>query len=121
MRDGLKIDHPTSITVVDAHRLPQRPTYRHGKRICRLLIVKLAIILDKNKIFGHVKNLKSFNEVRESTLLLDKSVYVSNHLPKEFVLQRKRLYPPYKEALSNNQKTFWRIEYGSYNLYINNV
>ena len=121
MRDGLKIDDPTSIAVVDAYRLPQRPTCHNGKRICRPVIVKLATTLDKNKIFGHVKNLKSFNEIRESTFLHDKSVYVSNHLPKEFVLQRKRLYPQYKEALSNNQKSFWRIEDGSYNLYINNI
>ena len=93
MRDGQKIDDPTSIAVVDAHRIPQRPTYHNGKRICRPVIVKLATMLDKNKIFGHMKNLKSFNEIRESTLLHDKS----NHLPKEFVLQRKRLYPNIKK------------------------
>ena len=69
------------------------PTYHNGKRICRPLIVKIATKLDKNKIFGHVKNLKSFYEIKESTLLHDKYIYVSNHLPKEFVPKRKRLYP----------------------------
>ena len=121
VKDGLKIDDPTSIAVVDAHRLPQRPIFKNGKRICRPLIVKLSTISDKNKIFGHVKNLKNFNEARNLTLLHDKFVYVSNHLPRDFVLQKKRLYPQYKEALSKNLKPFWRIEDGSYNLYVNNI
>ena len=34
------------IAVVDAHRLPQRPKYNKGTRICRPLIVKLAIWRD---------------------------------------------------------------------------
>ena len=103
MRDGLNIDDPTSIAVVDAHRLPQRPKYNKGTRICRPLIAKLATISDRNKIFSHLKNLKNFDETRNSCLLHYKSDYVSNHLPREFVLQKKRLYTQYKEALSNNQ------------------
>ena len=104
MRDGLNIDDPTSIALFDAHRLPQRPKYNKGTCICRPLIVKLATISDKNKIFSHLKNLKNCDETRNSSLLHHKSVYVSNHLPREFVLQKKRLYPQCKEALSNNQK-----------------
>ena len=99
VRDGLNIDDPTSIAVVDAHRLPQRPKNKQGTRICRPLIVKLATISDKNKIFSHLKNLKNFDETRNSSLLHYKSVYVSNHLSREFVLQKKRLYPQYKKAL----------------------
>ena len=121
MRDGLNIDDPTSITVVDAHRLPQRPKYNKGTRFCRPLIVKSATISDKNKIFSHLKKLKNLDETRNSSLPHYKSVYVSNHLPREFVLQKKRLYPQYKEALSNNQEPFWSIEDGSHNLYVNNI
>ena len=47
--DGLNIDDPTSIAVVDAHCLLQRPKYNKGTRICRPLIVKLATISDKIK------------------------------------------------------------------------
>ena len=122
MKDGLKIEDPTSIAVVDAHRLPQKPIYRKGKRVRRPLIVKLTSVQDKNKIFGHAKNLKVFNQTRsDSNLIHEESVYISDHLPREFVLQRKRLYPQYKDALSKGRKPFWRIEDGSYNLYVNNI
>ena len=97
MRDGLNIDDLTSIAVVDARRLPQRHKYKKGTRICRPLIVKLATTSSKNKIFSHLKNLKNFDKTRNSSLLHHKSVYVSNHLLRELVLQKKRLYPEYKE------------------------
>ena len=81
MRDGLNVDDPTSIAVVDVHRLPHRPKYNKGTRFCRPLIVKLASISDKNKILSHLKNLKNLDKTRNSSLLHYKSVYVSNHLP----------------------------------------
>ena len=122
MKDGLQIEDPDAITIVDVHRIPQRPKFDSGKRVCRPLIVKLNTILDKNTIFAHVKNLKVFNETRNSTLLHDnKSAYISDHLPREFVLQKKKLYPQFKAARAKNHKPYWRIEDGSYNLYINNT
>ena len=99
MRDGLKIDDPTFIAVVDTHRIPQRPTYHNGKRIYRPLIVKLATMLDKNKIFGHVKNLKSFKEIGESTHLhANLSTYPTIYL--------KNLFFRGKGSISNIKKLY---------------
>ena len=107
MKDGLQIEDPGAITIVDVHRIPQRPKFDGGKRVCRPLIVKLNTILDKNTIFAHVHD--------------NKSAYISDHLPREFVLQKKKLYPQFKAARAKNHKPYWRIEDGSYNLYINNT
>ena len=131
IREGLKIADPSFISVVDVHRLPQRPISKEGRLICRPIIVKLASILDKERLFKNAKNLKSYNEKRDpNPNSSDKSnrlksnrsqVYMTDHLPKEFVAQKKILYPKFIEAKRNKSKTFWRIENGCYNLYVDDV
>ena len=48
-------------------------------------------------------------------------VYVSDHLPVEFLRQKKALMPQFKIARNNSQKTYWRAENGNYVLYIDGV
>jgi len=50
------------ISVADAHRLPQHPISRKGKRVTRPIIVKLTSYSDKNLIMRSLKNLKEYNE-----------------------------------------------------------
>ena len=66
--------------------------------ICRPIIIKLASILNKERLFKNVENLKSYNEKRNpnpnssdksNRLKLNRSqVYMTDHLPKEFAAQK---------------------------------
>jgi len=64
MKDCLKIDDPTTISMIDFHRLPQRPIYRDHVKVCRPVIIKLSNAADKHPIFSHLKNLKIHNAAR---------------------------------------------------------
>ena len=57
LKNGLQIQDPSEIRIVDMHRLPQRPVYRNKKRKCRPIIVKLTSAMDKSKIFQLAKNI----------------------------------------------------------------
>ena len=119
MRDGLKIEDPQKIIMADYHRLPQRPIFNPRKRICRPVIIKFTnAASDKHTVFSHVKNLKRCNEARRLENLQPQ--YVTEHLPKKFVEERKKLMPAFKEARLQSKKTVWRVENGHYTLYIDN-
>ena len=49
------------------------------------------------------------------------SLYDCHFLPKKFPVQEKLLYPKFIKAKRKKSKTFWRIENGCYNLYIDDV
>ena len=51
LSEGLQIEEPSSISLVDIYRLPQRPSaVEFGKTNTRPIIVKLATQEDKNRI-----------------------------------------------------------------------
>ena len=105
VKDGLKKEEPTSIAVVDAHRLPQQPIYRKGKHVCRPLIVKLLSEQNINNIFGHAKNLKVFNQTHsDSNLIHEKPVYISDHplIDQENLCCRRKGYIPSTKTLYPN-------------------
>ena len=87
------------MSVVDVHRFPQRPISKEGRLICRPIIVKLASILDKERLFKNANNQKSCNEKRNpnpnssdkfNRLKSNRSqIYMTDYLPKEFVAQKK--------------------------------
>ena len=114
---ALKIDSD-DINVVDIHRLPQTPLRIRGKKVNRPIIVKLDSMMEKSKIFRNLKRLKSYNDLRK--LDNKSSIFVTDHLPKVFLEQKKLLMPQFKEAKRNQQKTSWRAENGEYVLYIDN-
>ena len=110
LKEGLD---PDSITLVDAHRLPQRPIVKHGRRITRPIIIKLANALDKNKIMTNLKHLKIYKEARRSVQdsnfnssinlanqSMKRSIYVIEHLPKVFYEQKKKTYANIQESTS---------------------
>ena len=90
MMKGLQLD-PVSIRLVDIHRLPQQPVVRRGVNIARPIIIKLNNAMDKHKYMSNLSNLKAYNLARQNepqtaaTLpRFAKSVYITEHLPKEF-------------------------------------
>ena len=74
--------------------------------------------MDKSRLFAAAKHLKDYNKDRYSKRMQVpekersskfQNVYITDHLPKELISQRKRLYPQFKEAKRNNNKAYWRI------------
>ena len=119
MKCALQIKDPSTILLADYHRLPQHPIYRDGLKVNRPVIIKLTNSNDKRLIFSHLNNLKAFNNTRK--LNKQKPVYITEHLPKQFQLERKALLPTFKKAKAMMKKTSWRAENGHYCLYVDNV
>ena len=113
LKEGLDLD-PDSITLVNAHRLSQRPIVKHGRRITRPIIIKLANALDKKKIMTNLKHLKTNNEARRSVQesnsnstinlanqSMKRSIYVTEHLPKACYEQKKKKKKTYASIQEN--------------------
>ena len=118
MKRGLQIKDPSAIVLADYHRFPQHPALKNDIKVNRPIIIKLTNSNDKRLIFGNLKNLKQFNNARK--LNQQNAVYIIEHLPKQFQLERKALLPAFKEAKALEKKS-WRAENGHYCLYIENV
>ena len=86
--DALKMD-PDDVEIEEIHRLPKRLVIKNGKKVIRPIIVKLANATTKHNIFGNLKRLKTYNRARklEGKPLL----FVTHHLPKKFLEQKKLL------------------------------
>ena len=118
--EGLKIDDPNSINIVDIHRLPQFPIYdKLRRKINRPIIVKLASVFDKQKFSQNLKNLKTFNAKRRTERASTPYVYATEHLPRELQLQKNKLIPLFREARRKKEKTFWKLQNGEYCLFVN--
>ena len=62
LSEGLQIVEPSSISLVDIHRLPQRSSpIEFGKTKARPITVKLATQDYKNRIYQSLKFLKFYN------------------------------------------------------------
>ena len=119
MKDGLEMDFD-KVPIVDFHRLPQQPLCKLGKRITRPIIVKLAYMEDKTAIYNAAKNLKKYNRTRREMKQSSPYVYITDHLPRAFQEQRKKLFPYFNKARADKQKTKWQIENGEYCLHVDN-
>ena len=91
MKRGLQIKDPSAIMLADCHRLPQHPLLKNGIKVNRPIIIKLTNSNEKRLIFGSLKNLKQFNNVRK--LNKQNFVFIIEHLPKQFQLERKGPFP----------------------------
>ena len=83
---GLDLD-ASAVSLVDIHRLPQRPVTKNGKRVDRPIVIKVATEMDKARITGSLRKLKMFNEERKTDDPNTSYVFVTDHLPKRFELQ----------------------------------
>ena len=102
LENGLKICR-SQIKVTDIHRLPQRPLFKQGHQVCRPIIVKLSSVFNKQLILSLCKNLKAYNAnlFHDGKLTNGKqgrTIYVTEHLPKTFVNQKKLLLPSFNKA-----------------------
>jgi len=107
-QNALLIDNPESIKLADVHRLPQHPLVRNDKKLGRPVIIKLTNSFDKQLIFKNLKHLKTYND---SLHLKPKNrgyIYVTEHLPRETQLQKKRLIPIFQKAKEEGKKQLGR-------------
>ena len=118
LKDGLQIENPDQISIIDVHRLPQYPLFKNKVKINRPIIFKLAGNNDKQMIMHSLKNLRRYNETRLEENSKAGKVYVTEHLPKPLYLQKKQLLPHYKKARSENKRASWCIQDGEYCLYV---
>ena len=93
MKDGLEMDFD-KVPIVDFHRLPQQRLFKLGKRITRLIIVKLAYMEDKTAIYKAAKNLKKYNRTRREMKQSLPYVYITDHLPRAFKNRGRNYSPP---------------------------
>ena len=119
MKDELEMDFD-KVPIVDFHRLPQQPLCKLGKRITRPIIVELAYMEDETAIYKAAKNLKKYNRTRREMKQSSPYVYITDHLPRAFQEQRKKLFPYLNKARADKQKTKWPIENVEYCLYVDN-
>ena len=119
LKNGLQIEDPDAVEIVDIHRLPQHPVQRFGRNVVRPIIVKLLTMQDKTLIFNSAKHLKAYNSKRISEDATSPHIFITEHLPKKFQEQRKRLLPVFKDAKRRQQKTYWKAVNGNYVLFVN--
>ena len=115
---GLKMENPEQINIVDLHRLPQYPLFKNNKRINRPIIFKVANNSDKQMILNSLKNLRGYNEDKKSENSKATKIYVTEHLPKTLYEEKKRLLPQYHKARSEKKRVNWCIQNGEYSLYV---
>ena len=59
LKNGLKINDPDDIELVDIHRFPQHLQMKNEKRIIRPIGIKLVNMQNKSRIFHSAKHLKT--------------------------------------------------------------
>ena len=119
MQDGLPIENPSCMALVDCHRLPQRLVFQNREKVIRPIIIQLSNAMNKRYLFRKSKHLKTYISARR--LPKEKNVFITEHLPKTFQKERKQLMPQFKLARRLDKKTAWRAEAGHYNLYVDNI
>ena len=117
LQQALKLD-PTSISVVDIHRLPQHPVYKNRTKVNRPIIIKFQNVEDKEKVTKFLTNLKHYNQQRKPAENKVPYVCITDLLPKVFELQKKMLLPQFKLARKQNKKTYWLIVDAKYCLFV---
>ena len=86
------------------HRLSQHPLVKNGKNITRPIISKLTNSFDKHQIFKSLKDLETCNERLNFKPKQPGYAYITEHLPRDLKLQKKRLLTHYQEAKKENKK-----------------
>jgi len=60
LSEALDLD-TANLSIVDVHRLPQRPVFKDSEKVDRPIIVKLSNAFDKSQVFSQFKKLKESN------------------------------------------------------------
>ena len=78
MHDGPQIENPSSIALIDCHRLPQRLVFRNREKVIKPIIIKLSNAMDQRFLFRQLKHLKTYSSAR--CLPKEKNVFITEHL-----------------------------------------
>ena len=62
--------------------------------------------------------LKAYNHKRGELATTNLSIFISEHLPKEFQNHKKSLMPKFKEAREENKSTYRKAVDGKYCLFV---
>ena len=100
MKEVLKIDDEVNIT--HAHRLP-----KGGSDSCRPLIVKVASMFDKDKLWKKVGNVRAYNEGKEDG---NKRYVEMMHLPNKLFIDKMSLKDDFKKHKKAGRKPKWRLD-----------
>ena len=106
LSEGLKIENPEDLPLVDIHRLPQHPIYRNKVKVNRPIVIKLYNNEDKRWLLSHLRHLKEYNNERKRRNDSIGTVFVTDHLPKIHYDQKKALMPLFNLARKENQLGF---------------
>ena len=118
LAEGLKIDHPNDISIVNLHRLPRYPLFKNNVTLNRPIIFKLSNDYDKQLIMSRLKLVKDYNTTRKNANPTASKIFISDHLPKALYEQKKRFLPLHKKARSEGKKATWLVQNGEYCLYV---
>ena len=124
LEDGLKISK-SQIKIVDIHRLSQRPLFKRGHQVRRPIIVKLNSVFDKQLLFSSCKNLKAysanlFHNGKLTNGKQSRTIYVTEHLPKTFINQKKLLLSSFIKARKEKKQAYWQNDHKQYYLFVDN-
>ena len=100
LKDVLKIDDVVEIT--HAHRLPNG-----GSELRRPLIIKVASMFEKDKLWKNIKNVNAYNDGKLDT---DKRYVELTHLPKKLFVDKMSLKDDFKKYKNNGKKPRWRLD-----------
>ena len=90
----------------------------NNKKIVRSIIIKLTNAFEKQLVFKNLMRLKEYNETWNLKPKNPGDFYVTEHLPRELQMQKKKLIPIFRKAKEEGKKTAWKIIDGGYQLYI---
>ena len=101
LQNALLLNEADSINIRNCHRLPGT----HGKRLP--LIFKVSTMFEKDLIWDHIANLKTYNNTRQD----DDKIFVDmNHLPKKLKADKLSLLTDYKTARNDDKNPKWRFD-----------
>ena len=100
LKEVLKIDEDVGIT--HAHRLP-----KGGSVNCRPLIIKVASMFEKEKLWKKIRNVGTYNDGKESA---EKRYVEMLHLPKKLFKDKMSLKNDFKKHKDNGRKPRWRLD-----------
>ena len=115
--DVLQID-PAEIHLVDVYRLFRYPILFRDKQAARPIIIKLQNVFEKKKIMDSLPKLKAYNQKRGELATSNFSIFISEHLSKEFQNHKKSLMSKFKEAREENKSTYWKAVDVEYCLFV---
>ena len=131
LKNVLKIEDADNMVIVDCHRLPQRPVSSNEsgtmlrnrtiteKRYPRPIIFKLESVLDVQKVWSSMNNLKEYNET--ARMNHKPTITFTKHLPDVLQKQRKLLVPKLVAAKKKNLKASIRLDYDKLEMYLHIV